>query len=56
MAAAAKIRSTGARVQTSVHLVSLAELAEGDDTLDFDALLRSWMYYPDAVRALMLTV
>ncbi len=43
-------------MHTSVPLVSLAELAEGDDTLDFDALLGSWIYNSKAVRALVLTI
>ena len=38
-AAIAKIHSLGGSVRTNVPLVSLADLAEGDHTLDFDTLL-----------------
>ena len=41
---------------TSVPLVSLADLAEGKDTLDFDTLLGSWMYYSKAVGVAMLMI
>ena len=44
-----KINNAGARVETSVPLVSLADLAEGKDTLDFDTLLGLWMHYSKAV-------
>ena len=42
-AAVDKLYFAGAHVETSVPLVSLADLAEGDDTLDFDTLLGSWV-------------
>ena len=51
-----KIEGAGGRVVTSVPLVSLADLAEGKDTLDFDTLLGSWVYSSKAVEASVLTV
>ena len=44
-----KIDKLGGRVETSVLLVSLADLAEGKDTLGFDTLLGLWMHYSKAV-------
>lgn len=43
-AAIARIASAGACVRTSVPLVSLADLAEGEDTVDFDTLLGKSIY------------
>lgn len=47
--AIAKIASAGACVRTSVPLVSLADLAEGN-VVDFDTLLGKCMYYSKAVK------
>lgn len=54
-AAVAKIALAGAYVQTSVPLVSLADLAEGEHTVDFDTLLGEWIYHCKPVRVFALT-
>ena len=38
-AAVAKISAAGAKVRTSVPLITLADLAEDEDAIDFDTLL-----------------
>lgn len=54
-AAVAKIDSAGAYVRISVPLVSLADLAEGEDTIDFDTLLGDWIYQSKLVIVVALT-
>ena len=54
-AAIAKIAFAGAYVQTSVPLVSLVYLAEGEHTVDFDTLLGEWIYCFKPVGIFALT-
>ena len=46
------IEKEGGHVVTSVPLVSLADLAEGKETLDFDTLLGSSMYHSKIIEFL----